>query len=74
MVEPRSRIGMNGFRRLLGVEGRPVSRSTVYRRIEGDPNCPKPLGGPGQLEWFWDEAVQYVENRPRRQYTKAPAA
>ncbi len=71
MIEPRPRINMNGFRRLLGVEGRPVSRSTVYRRMEDDPNCPKPLGGHGQLEWFQDEAVSYVEDRPRRQYTKA---
>ena len=73
MVEPRPRINMSGFRKILGVEGRPVSRATVYRRMD-DPNCPKPLDGPGQLEWFRDEAVLYVNNRRRRQYTKTPAA
>ena len=68
MSKPRPRIDLTAFRTLLGPDGHPAARSTVYRRMATDPDCPKPFHDGYRLQFFLDESIEYVESRPRREY------
>jgi hypothetical protein len=71
-IRPTADIRLLG--KMLGPEGKPLSRNTIKRRMAKDPDFPRPFHDGYRLQWFVDEAVAYKESRPRRQYVFEAAA
>ena len=74
MKKFRPTIGIRTLGTLLGVEGKPVSRNAIKRRMAVDPDFPRPFHDGYRLHWFEDEALAYQESRPRRQYVAEASA
>ena len=64
-IRPTADIRLLG--KMLGPEGKPLSRNTIKRRMARDPDFPKPFHDGYRLQWFVDEAVAYQDSRLRRQ-------
>jgi hypothetical protein len=68
MIEHRVRVDIHGAGAILGPEGKPRARSTIYRDMEKNPDFPRPFSDGYRLQWFADELYDYIASRPRRQY------
>ena len=73
MSEHRTRVDIHGAGAILGPEGKPRARSTIYRDMENIPDFPRPFYDGYRLQWFADELYDYIVSRPRRQYVAAEA-
>ena len=68
MIDTRTRVDINRVRQEVGPDGMPVSRSTIYRKLDNDPTFPRPLDDGYRLQWYLDEVREWISSRPRRQY------
>ncbi len=68
MTDTRTRVDINRVRKEVGPDGKPVSRSTIYRKLDNDPTFPRPIDDGYRLQWYLDEVCTWIASRPRRQY------